>query len=89
MSTTDRAEQFRRQVAGCQAKAAAARTEETRRAWLIAARGWQDMLEREESKSLNGPATSLIPGGVNADLETALKELAVRARQPVSANDKS
>jgi hypothetical protein len=39
---------FRRQAAESETKAANARTEETRRAWLIIARDWAKMAEREE-----------------------------------------
>ena len=48
MSMSDRVSRFREQVAECQAKAAAAKTDETRRAWLICARDWQRMHDKEE-----------------------------------------
>ena len=47
-----RAETVRRQAAESETKAANARTDETRRAWLIIARDWSKMAEREESKTL-------------------------------------
>ena len=75
----NRIERFRHQVADCEARAAAARTPENRRAWLIAARGWRLMAEREALKYLEQPAATLIPTG--SEVEDALKELAQRARE--------
>lgn len=78
MNATDRATRFRQQIAQCEAKAAAARTEETRRAWLICARGWQTMLDKEETKYLDDPGVTLIPAGPN--LEDSLRQLAQKNR---------
>ena len=47
-----RAEMFRRQAGESVIKAANARTEETRRAWLIIARDWTKMAEHDEAKTL-------------------------------------
>ena len=80
MSTSERVARFRQQVADCQAKAAAAKTDETKRAWLVCARGWQAMLDKEELKYVSEPASTLIPSGPNTDLETSLKALAQKAR---------
>ena len=80
MSSDERVERFQRQVAECQAKADAARTEETRRAWLIAAREWSSMLERERMRYVAEPAATLIPSGANTRLEAGLKELAGKSR---------
>ncbi len=48
--SAERILKFRKQVTECEHKAAQARTEETRRAWLIAARDWAAMAEREQAK---------------------------------------
>lgn len=77
MSTSERVARFRQQVAECQAKAAAAKTDETRRAWLICARDWQRMVDKEELKYVSEPASTLIPGG--QETEAALKVLAQKA----------
>ena len=80
MSPVDRVERFRKQVADCEAKAASARSEETRRAWLICARGWRSMLEKEELKYLDEPASTLIPAGSHTEIEDALRELVAKSR---------
>ena len=63
------------QLAECAQKAATARTEETRRAWLIAARGWQKMIEQLELKSQRTvePAANFIP-----EVDDLLKQLAAK-----------
>jgi hypothetical protein len=80
MSTSERVARFRRQVAECQAKAVAARSEENRRAWLICARGWQSMVEKEELRYVSEPASTLIPSGPNTEVEAVLKDLAKKSR---------
>ena len=80
MTVTDRVARFRQQFAECQAKAAAAKTDETRRAWLICARDWQKMLDKEELRYVSEPASTLIPGGANTEMESALKTLKERTR---------
>jgi hypothetical protein len=66
-------------VADCESKAEKARTEETRRAWLIAARDWKKMAEREELKYLDTSASTLIPNGNNVELEDAIRRLAAKS----------
>ena len=46
----NRIELFRKRVLEAKTKAFTAKTEETRRAWLIVARDWTKMLEREEAR---------------------------------------
>jgi len=46
----NRIELFRKRVLEAETKAFTARTEESRRAWLIVARDWTKMLEREEAR---------------------------------------
>jgi hypothetical protein len=60
---SDRADFLRAQLAECEQKAGSARTRENRRAWLIAASGWQKMIEQLEFKSSKTvePAVSLAP----------------------------
>jgi hypothetical protein len=73
---TDRATRFRQQIAQCEAKAEAARTEETRRAWLICANGWRSMLEKEELNYVSEPTATLIPD----NLQDNLRQLARKNR---------
>jgi hypothetical protein len=63
MNSINRADFLRAQFAECEQKAASARTDETRRAWLIAARGWQKMIEQLELKDVKTvePPVSLVP----------------------------
>ena len=58
MGQTDRALLFRQRAADSEQKAAEARSEEMRRAWLIIARDWTTMAQREELKSLSELAGS-------------------------------
>jgi hypothetical protein len=48
---SDRVVQFRRHVLECEQRAHRAKTPEMHRAWLIAAREWHKMAEREAAKS--------------------------------------
>ena len=47
----DRAAHFRKQALEAETKAFNAKTEETRRAWLIVARDWTKMANKEETRS--------------------------------------
>jgi hypothetical protein len=51
MGKTSRAEQCRKHALDAETKAFNARTEETRRAWLIIAREWTKMADRAEASS--------------------------------------
>lgn len=77
MNTTERATLYRQRSTDFEQKASTARTEEMRRAWLILARDWKKMAEREELKFFSAPA--LIPEPEN-DLEQAIKQLAGKYR---------
>ena len=46
----NRIELFRKHALEAESKAFTAKTEESRRAWLIVARDWTKMLEREEAR---------------------------------------
>ena len=50
MTFRDRAGEYRKQALDAESKAFNARTEETRRAWLILARDWNAMADRAEAK---------------------------------------
>jgi len=66
MNTPDRSALFRRRAAESEQKAAEAKAEETRRAWLIIARDWARMAQREEMKTLSeleAKQTPLVPTG--------------------------
>jgi hypothetical protein len=49
--SAERALQFQKRAAECHLKASKATTEQMRRAWLIAARDWEKMAEREQAKT--------------------------------------
>jgi hypothetical protein len=49
--SANRVAQFRQQAAESELKASKSRTEETRRAWLIVAREWTKMADREMAKT--------------------------------------
>ena len=48
MGPPNRTELFRKRALEAESKAYTAKTEETRRAWMIIARDWYRMAEREE-----------------------------------------
>ena len=50
MSSTDRAALYRQRAADSERRASELKTEELRRAWLIVARDWKAMAEREEAR---------------------------------------
>jgi hypothetical protein len=77
MDTAKRVAYFRDQVAECERRSANARNDSDKRAWLIAARGWKNMAEREELKYLDAPAATLIPAGEG--LEDVLDKLAAKS----------
>jgi hypothetical protein len=80
MSVAERSAFFRDQAAEGRKKAAEARSEEMRRAWLIVARDWTKMAEREELKYLDAPESKLSPeDNPTAALEDAIRELAARS----------
>jgi hypothetical protein len=69
-SPAERVVLFRGKAAECQLRAASAKTEESRRAWLICARDWNKMAEREEAevaKPLTQLASALRSIAPNAD----------------------
>jgi hypothetical protein len=51
MPTVDRASVYRKNALDAESKAFVARTDDTRRAWLIVAREWTKMAERETAKA--------------------------------------
>ena len=72
---TGRADEFRKQVLEAESKAFLAKTEPTRRAWMIIAREWNKMAEREELKYHAAPQTHLVPEPVS-ELEAGIRSLA-------------
>lgn len=70
----DRTDLFRKRVLEAESKAFTAKTEETRRAWLIVARDWHLMAEREHLKYHPAPESKLGPEvGVPA-VENVIRE---------------
>lgn len=57
--SSDRVAQFRQQVFECEQRALSAKTEEMRRAWTIAAREWNKMVEREAAKPVTPEVASV------------------------------
>ena len=53
MDTAKRPTYWRDQAAECERRSANARNVSDKQAWLIAARGWKNMAEREELKHLD------------------------------------
>ena len=49
--SADRVAQFRQYAAESELKASKSKTDETRRAWLIMAREWTKMADRERAKT--------------------------------------
>jgi hypothetical protein len=72
---TDRAAQFRKHALEAESKAFRAKTEESRRAWMIVARDWTLMAEREELKFVELPETAIAPAQLD-ELEDAVRQLA-------------
>lgn len=72
---TDRAAQFRKHALEAESKAFRAKTEESRRAWMIVARDWTLMAEREELKFIETPETAIAPQQIE-ELEDAVRQLA-------------
>jgi len=48
---SDRADLFRKRALDAESKAFTATTEESRRAWMIVARDWTKMADKEDAKS--------------------------------------
>ena len=59
--TTQRAAMFRQRAAESESRASAAQSEDMRRAWLIVARDWRRMAERDELRYLDGEVAKLAP----------------------------
>jgi hypothetical protein len=72
---TDRAAEFRKHALEAESKAFRAKSEESRRAWLIVARDWTLMAEREELKFVETPETAIAPQQLD-ELEDAVRQLA-------------
>ena len=53
MDTPDRAVLYRQRAAESERRAAETKAEELRRSWLIVARDWAAMADREEAKAQN------------------------------------
>ena len=78
MDTAKRPTYWRDQAAECERRSANARNVSDKQAWLIAARGWKNMAEREELKHLDAAAAP-IPAGDGVD--DALAKLAAESRK--------
>ena len=74
----DRTDLFRKRALDAETKAFTAKTDETRRAWLIVARDWTIMADREALKHRLATKARLTPHADKADFESALGELAAR-----------
>lgn len=55
---SERADLFRKRALDAESKAFAAATEESRRAWMIVARDWTLMADKEDAKSSSVAAAS-------------------------------
>ena len=75
---TKRPTYWRDQAAECERRSANARNVSDKQAWLIAARGWKNMAEREELKHIDVEAAP-IPAGDR--VEEALAKLAAKSRK--------
>ncbi len=64
----DRAAQFRKHALDAESKAFRAQSESSRRAWMIVARDWTRMADREELKVLDASETRLAPEQSNPEL---------------------
>ncbi len=90
MSIGDRAALFRKRALEAESKAFLAKTEESRRAWMIVARDWSRMAEREDLKYLDAPDSRLAPDqsdpalvpGQADELEDAIRKLAATLPRP-------
>jgi hypothetical protein len=78
---TDRAAGFRKHALEAESKAFRAQTEESRRAWMIVARDWTLMAEREELKYLDTADSGLAPEQVE-EMEDAIRQLAANRDKP-------
>jgi hypothetical protein len=78
---TDRAALFRKHALDAESKAFRAQSEPSRRAWMIVARDWTLMAEREELKYLETPDSGLAPQQVE-ELEDAIRQLAASRIRP-------
>lgn len=63
----DRAALFRKHALDAESKAFRAQSESSRRAWMIVARDWIRMAEREELKYLDASETRLAPEPSNPE----------------------
>lgn len=74
----DRIAEFCAQALAAESNAFRAKTEPTRRAWMIVAREWNKMAERERLKYHAAPNASLIP---EQELEAGIRALAATTKK--------
>ena len=72
----DRTDLFRKRALDAESKAFTAKTEESRRAWMIVARDWTIMADREHLKYHRATEAKLAPHEGSDDLESAIRQLA-------------
>ena len=75
----DRTDLFRKRALDAESKAFTAKTEESRRAWMIVARDWTIMADREHLKYQPAIEASLAPDDSLPVLENAIRDLAAWA----------
>ena len=75
----DRTDLFRKRALEAESKAFTAKTEETRRAWLIVARDWTIMADREYLKYHPATEAKLAPEADWQALERAIRNLAAES----------
>ena len=72
----DRTDLFRKRALDAESKAFVAKAEESRRAWLIVARDWTIMADRERLKYQPATEPKLAPEQDGQSIESAIRELA-------------